>query len=260
MSGLNLTLTAQTVPANSQLPSSAQAMVNFVAQYVGILGGAAFNGINFGASTPAAQNRGLPWFKTDANGNPLGLFSWNGTTWAAIPTIVPSGPTASYPANPANGYEFYDTTIGALVLYNAAAGAWTTASGTVGDIKFVTAGTLAAALAANPGWVQFAAGVGCVLSGAGSATSISAAHTPGQVLGEEAHVLQVSELASHTHGLSLAKGDANGNNYNIDQGVAGYNTPGAAGSATLTTGASGSGAAHNNIQPTIYQYCLVKSF
>lgn len=260
MSGLNLSLQAQTAPALTPLPSSFQAMLNAVAQYVSIQGGGAFNGINFGSQTPAPQNRGLPWFKTDASGNPLGLFSWNGTAWVSIPTGAASGPTSSYPSNPANGALFYDTTLNCLVMFNASQNAWTTASGVPGDVKFVTATTIAAALASNPGWAQYTAANGCVLGASGDATSIAAAHAQGTVVGEENHTLTINELAAHVHAEIYGTYTGAFQNGPQPSGVYPAVTPGTSAVPLANTASTGGGAAHNTLQPTLYLFCLYKVY
>lgn len=261
MSGLNLSLSAGTAPYGAQLPSSAQALLNFIAAYVGIAGSGSFNGINYGSNTPAPQNRGLPWFKTDGSGNPVGLYAWNGTAWVTVPTIVANGPTSLRPVTPSNGAEYYDTTIGGLLLWNATQGAWTTASGMVGDVKEVTAATIEVALANNPGWAQHTASNGCVIGAAAdSSNGPASAHAQGTLIGEEAHVQAVSEMAAHTHTTSLANANADGNDYNIDQGLSGHNAPGAAGSTAVTSSSSGSSTAANVIQPTMYLFRLYKVY
>lgn len=261
MSGLNLFLSAGTVPQGTQLPASAQALINLVAQYMGIAGGGAFNGINFGATTPAPQNRGLPWFKTDNNGNPVGLFSWNGTAWVTIPSGLATGPTLNRPANPSGGQTYFDTDIKCAIIFSAAQNDWTTLGGSVGEVKEVEAATLAAALLANPGWVQHTASLGCVIGGAcDAATGVTAAHPPGQLIGEEAHTLLVTELPAHTHPEAFAQYTGQHQNGSQPAGVYPAVTPGSLGLPVANTAPAGGGAAHNNIQPTYYLYRLKKSF
>lgn len=259
--GLNLTLTPGTAPFGSQLPSSTQALLDFIAAYMTIAGAGNFNGINFGPNTPAPQNRGNPWFQTDNLGNPIAFNSWNGTAWTPIPIVVPSGASSFRPTSPSPYQEFWDSTIGCLIIWNASVGQWTTASGVPGDIKEVITTTLAQALINNPGWAQETTTIGTVIGGAGSATGIAVAHAQGQQIGEEAHVLVVTELASHTHpeiyGTFTANSFQNGPQAS---GVYPAVTPGTSSIPLAATGASGGGAGHNNIQPTTYLYRLVKQF
>lgn len=248
---LVLSLQAGTVPSGTPLPGNAQAILTLVAQYMGIAGTQNFNGVNFGPNTPSADNRDKPWFKTDASGNPIGFFSWNGATWAAIPTNVANGPSSGRPGSPSVGTEYYDTTIGALLIYSPKG--WTTTSGTVGDVKDVQAVDLPTALANNPGWAQDTQSVGLVVGAAGDATGITAAHPYGSIIGEENHVLQINELPAHTHPFT---GFLNGASADGNTGPGGilsdHNV-----TATQSTGGS---AGHNNIPPTIYYHRLVKQF
>ena len=261
MAGLNLYIQADTVPALDPLPSNAQALIDYCAKYLGIGGASGFNGINFGPNTPAPQNRSLPWFKTDSLGNPIGLFSWNGLAWTTIPTQVSTGPTSSRPATPSDGSEYYDTTIRCLLLFNAAQNAWTTAAGSIGDIKETTAATLAAALTANPGWLQHTASSGCVIGGADSNSNGPAtAHAQGTLIGEEAHTIAVSELPSHTHPLPYGTNTGQFQNGPQASGVYPAVTPGSTGIAVQSTGSTGGGQGANVIQPTMYLYRLYKSF
>lgn len=261
MSGLNLFLQAGTAPSDAQLPSSAQALLDFMAQYMDIGGRGTFNGLNFGPNTPPPQNRSLPWFKTDTSGNPIGLFAWNGTAWVMTPTIVANGPTSSRPSSPANGAEYYDTTIGGLILWNASANNWTTASGIVGDIKEVTALTLMAALAANPGWLQHTASSGCVIGAADSNPNGPAtAHAQGTLIGEEGHTIGVNELPAHTHALPYGTYTGAFQNGTQPAGVFPAITPGGTGIAVVSTAAAGGGQAANVIQPTYFCFRLYKTF
>lgn len=253
MSGLNLTLQAGKAPYGSQLPGNTQALLNFMAQYVLITGGQNFNGLNYGSATPAPANQGIPWFKTDVFGNPIGLFSWNGLTWAATPNQIASGSFANAPANPSVGSVYYATDIGCTLVYSSSG--WTTLSGTVGDVKEVTATTLAVALANNPGWAQDSASVGLVVAAAGAATSITSGYAQGTVYGEESHTLQITEIPSHTHPIAQGGGgnaSATGNAAN-PSGILGSAQSG-------NTGATGGSAGHNNYQPTIWYWRLVKQF
>lgn len=256
---LNLYLQAGTVPSGTSLPGNAQALANFIAMWTAITGGQSFNGVNFGPSTPTPENRDKPWFKTDASGNPVGLYSWNGIAWTTIPTNIANGPTAQRPSNPSIGTEFLDTTIGCLLIYVSKG--WTTASGSVGDVKEVKAADLATALTNNPGWTQDADSVGLVVGGAGDATAITVAHPYGSVVGEEAHTLTIAELAAHTHTLIGNNNWAaySGQHQNGTQPPGVY--PIVTGQTTAsTTASSGTSSPHNTMQPTIFYHRLVKAF
>ena len=261
MSGLNLYIQADTVPALDPLPSSAQALINYCAQYLGIGGASGFNGINFGPNTPATQNRSLPWFKTDVSGNPIGLYSWNGLAWVTTPTIISNGPTSGRPVAPADGSAYYDTSIRVLLLFNAANNAWTTMAGSPGDIKEVNGSSLASVLTLNPGWAQHTASSGCVLGAADSAANGPAtAHPPGQLIGEEAHTIQVSEMPAHTHTDAYSTYSGSFQNGSQPAGVFPGVTPGSLSLTNPSTGSAGGSSPANVIQPTYYVYRLYKLF
>lgn len=256
---LTLTLTPLPTPVGTPLPGNTTALLTLVSQYTAISGTQNFNGINFGSTTPTADQRGLPWFKTDAFGNPIGLFSWNGTAWVGIPTNLANGPTANRPTNPSVGTEFYDTTIGAVIIYTTSG--WSTASGCVGDVKEVKAADLPTALTNNPGWAQDTASIGLVIGGAGGATAITAAHPYGSVVGEENHVLGINEIPAHAHNLASGNNWAaySGQHQNGTQPAGVYPIVTAQDTAAQTVTAGG-GAGHNTLQPTVYYWRLVKQF
>lgn len=232
------------------MPGNSQALINLIAAYVGVTGAQTFNGLNYGANTPTPDNRDKPWFKTDQLGNPIGFFSWNGLTWSAIPIVVGNGTTGMRPSNPGVGTEYFDTTIGVLLLYNGTI--WTTASGSPGDVKEVKAPDITTALTVNPGWIQDTASIGLVIGGAGDATGITVAHPYGTVIGEETHQIAISELPAHTHTVPSGNGGvtADGNTGNPAGIIPDRNT--------VTSSSTGSNQAMNVIQPTAYYWRLVK--
>lgn len=123
----------------------------------------------------------------------------------------------------------------------------------------------------NPGtlfgfgtWSAFAAGKTLV----GLNSSETEFDTVEETGGEKTHQLSTAELATHTH-TQDAHGHyleyaPNGNNitlngggtkYNLSYGTSGTNTPElAARSVTATNQNTGSGTAHNNLQPYIVTY------
>lgn len=261
MSGLNLSIQAGVSPSGTPLPSSAQSLLQFCAQYLRIAGAGAFNGINFGSNTPPPQNQSLPWFKTDVLGNPIGLFSWNGTAWVTTPTIIANGPTSGRPTGASEGSSYYDTTIRTVLIWNAGQGAWTTLAGSIGDVKEVTAATIAAALLANPGWQQHTASNGCVIGGAADVANAPAtAHPQGQLIGEEAHAIAVSEMPAHTHTEAYSTYSGAFQNGTQPGGVFPAVTPGALTLPNPSTGSAGGGSPANIIQPTMYLFRLYKAF
>lgn len=252
---LTLFLDPGTVPDGTALPGNAQALINLIAQYIDVAGTNGFNGMNYGSDTPSPENRVYPWFKTDEDGNPIGLYSWNGSAWTPIPTGLATGTTAERPLDPTDGALFFDTTINVEIVYYG--GSWHTAAGSPGDIKFVDTTTLAIALQRNPGWAQYSLATGRVVGAAGSGTSLTA-RAVGDLVGEEEHVLAVNEIPAHTHTTSLANANADGNDYNVDQGLSGHNAPGPAGSSTPQSSSTGGDEGHNNMQPTLFLFCLRK--
>lgn len=256
--GLTLNLSALSVPAGTEFPATVQALLNLIAQYEAIAGGATFNGVNFGDTTPAAADRDKAWIKTDASGNLIGIFSWNGSAWVTVSLVVPRGTTANRPASPDEGQLYLDTDINVILVYERAA--WRTLSGSPGDIKFVQTALLADALTANPGWVELneAAYAGRVLGVAGAGTGLTA-RSQADAVGEEAHAQSIAELAAHTH----TGGTVKGSNADIgDPGPYVLTTtlqPNGDQSNAMVSGPAGSGTAFNVMQPTKFLWALVKS-
>lgn len=162
--GLNLTLVALTVPEGTEFPGQVQGNLNLNAMYLAIVGDDNFSGINYGPVTPDPDNRDRPWFKTDGSMNPIGWYGWDGSAWVPIPVTVASGATGDRPSSPTDGTLYLDTTIHCLLMYERAA--WRTADGSPGDVKFVAGTVLADVLLQNPGWSQYADGIGKYLMGA----------------------------------------------------------------------------------------------
>lgn len=98
---------------------------------------------------------------------------------------------------------------------------------------------------------------GRVLGGTGSGTGLTA-RSKGAVVGSETHTLTTNEMPSHTHTSNAVGGTvglvtSNGANTAMDglDSTAGEPNLYAAPTA-LTINSAGSGAAHNNMQPTIF--------
>lgn len=183
---------ALTLPEGTEFPGNPQALLELIAEYLAIVGGEDFSGINYGHTEPAPENRDRPWFKTDGSGNPIGWFSWDGAAWTAIPQITPSGTTAQRPSSPAEGTQYLDTDIDTVLIYER--GQWRTLDGSPGDVKFVTATSLAAALTQNPGWSHYTDGIGRVLAGAAADGS-----DDNTDVGADEITLTTSQLPPHTH-------------------------------------------------------------
>ncbi len=161
---LSAELQALTLPSGTEFPGTPQELLELIAQYMAITGLNPFSGINYGDVEPAADERDRPWFKTDASGNPIGWYSWNGIAWTPSPVEIESGTTSQRPVSPNTGRLYYDTDIMVELIYNGAA--WVTAGSSPGDVKEVKAATLADALLKNPGWSHDTDSVGMVIGGA----------------------------------------------------------------------------------------------
>lgn len=254
MPGLNLTITALTLPEGTEFPGTMQELEDLIAQYLFIDGQTDFSGINYGDTEPAPENRDRPWFETDGSGNPIGWKSWDGSAWTAIPQAIPTGPTSSRPVAPSSGTEYFDTDINvALIYYDAQ---WRTLSGSPGDIKHVAGTTLAAVLTQNPGWSHYTDGIGKVLAGA--AADGSDAETD---VGSDEITLTTPQLPSHNHtsiqgstsnningGGPLTNGFISG-----DSSTAGVNTW-----PNSETGSTGDGDPIDVRQATRYVFTLIK--
>lgn len=253
MSGLNLFLAPGSAASGASLPGTAQQLLDYIAANTLIDGGQNFTGINFGSTTPSPDDRDKPWLKTDpATGNPLGLYSWNGSAWVTFPFLAPSGPTSLRPLNPTIGQEYLDTTINALLIYER--GAWRTASGVPGDIKFVSAPDTATALTQNPGWTFYdvAAGRTLVVTGTGSGLT---PRNPGDTFGEETHTQAINEMPAHTHDCAFTyiDGTTSPNGWPV-----GGDTTKPKGTQTLTTSSQGGGVAFNVCQPSLCVIAMLK--
>lgn len=247
---LQLFLTPGITPAQAPLPGNAQALVDFIAQYVLIAGDENVGGINFGSATPAPENRAFPWWRTDVSNNPIGMYSWNGSAWVTTATVVASGTTAGRPLTAATGTEYFDTTISRLLVWER--NQWRTADGGIGEIRYYEGASLASVLASNPGWVEYSTGANRVLAGQ------SADHPYGSAIGEETHVIAVNELPAHSHSTSAPPGST-ADNGDVGPNVITSATEPAASPFVTPTGTTGAGAAMNVIQPTLYLYAIQKT-
>lgn len=253
---LNLFLQAGTAPANTPLPGNFQALIQQVAAYIAIAGGENFNGINFGSVTPSADNRDKPWWRTDANNQPLGMYSWNGSAWVTTSFIIPNGSSASRPLNPANYTEYFDSTINRLLIYER--GQWRTADGCVGEVRHVKGATLAAVLALNPGWIQDTDSIARVIGGAGTAAGVGD-HGFGELAGAESVTIGINQMPAHNHtDIVLAGSDTDNSDIGNLVCVAATGSIGNRTISSSSTGNSGSGEALSVLAPTIYYWTIVK--
>lgn len=248
---MSLSLTAKQVPADMEFPGSVQAYVDLLAEYLGIIGNEGIIGVNFGAATPSSDNRDKPWLKTNTGGAPLGWYSWNGSSWAAMSLTLSRGTTAQRPASPAEGTPYFDTDINCALVFERAK--WRTLSGSPGDIKHVAKATLAEAITQNPGWKEFEDARGRVLGAAGSGPGLTERAYNDKV-GEEAVKLATDHLPTHAHATGYKA--YSGQHQNGSQGAGVY--PVVTGTGSANTEPVGGDEAHNNMQPTLFVWCLIK--
>ncbi len=194
---LSAELQALTVPSGTEFPGNPQAFLDFCAQYLAITGLNPFSGVNFGDTEPTPEERDRPWFKTDSSGNPIGWYSWGGSSWEPTPVTPQSGTTASRPGSATLGQTYFDTDIDVLLIFNGSA--WITASGSPGDVKEVKAATLADALTKNPGWAHDTDSIGKVIIGA-----LADGSDYGTNVGADAVTIDITNLPDNT--IKLASG------------------------------------------------------
>jgi hypothetical protein len=254
---LDLVNVAGTVPGGTQFPGSVQGLLDLIAEYMAISGGAGYIPINFGPNTPGINDRDNPWFRTDNNGVPIGWFSWNGTEWEQMPVDVVSGDTAHRPAG-VQGQQYFDTDIKTQLVFDR--GIWRTVTGCPGDVKFVRScynggngiadPSMAQVLTANPGWDEWTPGAGRVLGGTGTGAGLTE-RTLAEEVGSEAVVLTEAQLAAHTHTVAgAARIMADGNVSNPGGIIASY--------SSVASGSTGTDEAHPNMQPTTFLHCIWK--
>lgn len=250
---LDLQLQALSVPFGTEFPGQMQGLLDLIAQYMEISGQSSFEGINFGPTEPTAENRDKPWFKTDMGGNPIGWYAWGGSEWESIPLVLPTGATADRPSSPANGTQYFDTSINVALVYIGAT--WVTLAGSPGDVKEVRAATLADALLKNPGWTHDAASVGRVIAGA-----LADGSDYLDTVGANEVTLTEDQMPAHVHeDLEVTGSEAD----NGDDG--GYTIMAASqsiGVKTVTNSRTGSTGGTDPIdvrQLTLYLWRLVKS-
>lgn len=259
MAGLNLQNEALTFPAGQEFPGTPQELLDSIAQYLAIVGDESFSGINYGSVEPDADNRDKPWFRLDDENNPLGWYSWDGTSWTPIPQILASGPTASRPVAAIAGQLYEDTDIGVTLKYTG--GAWVTLAGSPGDVKYVKTTLLADALTANPGWSQDPDSVDMSIGGASSGSN-TGDHAYASTAGAESATLVLANLPGDAISLLNGWGVFPGAFQNGSQSPGVFPITTGLGTAnTQTTGPLNGGATQipvPTLSPTIYYWCLVK--
>lgn len=82
---LNLQLNALEVPFGTEFPGDVQSFLQLIEEYVEVVGGADFDGVNYGSTEPSPDDRDKAWFRTDESGTPLGWYAWDGSVWEVLP-------------------------------------------------------------------------------------------------------------------------------------------------------------------------------
>lgn len=69
------------VPPGVCLPGDANALIQFVAQYLSVEFNQQINFFNAGSTTPSVSNQDKPWFRTDSQGRPMGWYVYYNGAW-----------------------------------------------------------------------------------------------------------------------------------------------------------------------------------
>jgi len=77
-------LTALSAPPQACLPSTPQALLNFAAQYLGVIFPTNYTQIVISETTPAAEDQDKIWLKVDSGGAPIGFFLYDSGAWEPI--------------------------------------------------------------------------------------------------------------------------------------------------------------------------------
>lgn len=129
--------------------------------------------MNFGPTTPIADNRDKPWFKTNADFTPIDLFAFSNGEWLAKHPLAP----------------------GLVMMYEGAAGTIPTLDG--GEAGAVT-------LFSGPFWEQVTQMDARIPIGPGNLPSGTAIPVGGDG-GSETHQLTIDEMPAHDHSLGNKK-------------------------------------------------------
>ena len=264
-----------TVPEGTPFPSTVQGFLDLIKSYVEVTGlgesetGNLLAGVLQQSTTPAVGQADMLWVQmTDGTnaGRPAALNAYQSNGWKPLSTVN-SGTTTARPANPLVGEFYYDTDISCLLIKSASG--WSTAEGSLGDIKFSHASDAATVLTRNPGWEIYTAAQGKSLVAVDPLDTEDISGTDvykssGNSLGAKTHELASTEIPYHTHEYQdkwIQKvGQYQSDNSGTDPGD-NYTTD------TRQTGPYGGDSANSNITvphenrpPLITAFCLKKEF
>lgn len=125
---------------------------------------------------------------------------------------------------------------------------WTNVSDTWAAVSTGRGASAAADFAANK-TLTLPRALGRALAVAGAGASLTS-RALGEYLGTETHTLVEGEIPSHSHSVATTTGSAGA--------AVGYRNDGGAAGANMTTGNTGGGGAHNNMQPTSFLNVMIK--
>ncbi len=260
-------LRAQTVPSDKRIPATLQGIVNAVAQYLRVAAQGLFRTIIVGQAAPSSVYSGYPWLKVDADGRPVGIYSYAQSEWAPLSIPVPSGPSSARPPAPvAENTLYYDETVEQLLVYRR--NLWRTTWGGRGMYIHVFGTSQLDVETRFPGWVVASEAKGRALTGAGEGANLTPREC-GELYGAEFVSLAREQIPAHTHNV-FSGVQSSGAELSASQpasflnsgGNWGYQIRSAAGgppAATLgVTSEAGSGQAHPNVPPSLALYILKK--
>lgn len=95
-------------PPTNCIPNTYGALIAGVAQYIQAIFNPAYALFNYGANTPAPDQQNRPWFRLDANGQPIGWMSYYNGAWRRVGPFVVGDIIMT--SGPGENSEYYDST------------------------------------------------------------------------------------------------------------------------------------------------------
>lgn len=172
---------------------------------------------------------------------------------ALISSSPSSGTTAQRPTPSQSPALYFDTDINCLLIYYT--GSWHTVDGSPGDVKFVNATTLAAALLQNPGWAQNAAANKRVLIAADDTSG----YTVGATGGSATATLAQENLPSTVSDIGIASQNGSGPGAACLLTTGQSVIPGTLGGGLFSIDPFGSDTPVPTLSPYVAYWCLVKN-